>query len=58
MKLVGGRFRTNKRKSFTLRRVKLWNSLPQDVVMATNLDGFKRGLYKFLEEKAIHGYEP
>ena len=38
--------------------VKLWNSLPQDVVTATNLDGFKRGLDKFLEEKAINGYEP
>ena len=36
--------------------VKLWNSLPQDIVMAINLDGFKRELDKFLEEKAINGY--
>ena len=37
MKLVGGRSRTNKRKDvFTQHVVKLWNSLPQDVVMATN----------------------
>ena len=47
-----------KRKdSFTQRIVKLWNSLPQDVVMATHLDGFKRGLDKYLEAKAINGYQ-
>ena len=57
MKLIGGTSRTNKRKDFfTQRRVKLCNSLPQDVVMTTNLDGFKRGWDKFLEEKAIDGY--
>ena len=54
MKLIGGRSRANKRKDFfTQRRVNLWNSLPQDVVMATHLDGFKRGLEEFLEGKAI-----
>ena len=57
MKLIGGTSRTNKRKDyFTQCTVRLWNSLPQDVVMATNLDGSKRGLDKFLVEKAINGY--
>ena len=60
MKLIGGRSRTNIRKDlFTQHIVKLWNSLPQDVGMATHLDGFKRGLDTFLEAaKAIHGSEP
>ena len=45
MKLIGGRSRTNKRKDFFIQHiVKLWNSLPQDVVIATNLDGSKKGV--------------
>ena len=34
------------------------DSLSQDVVMVTNLDGFKSGLDIFLEKRAINGYEP
>ena len=57
---IGGRSRTNKRKYFfTQCIVKLCNSLPQDEVMANNLDSFKRVSDKFLEEeKAIHGFKP
>ena len=57
MKLIGGRFRTDQRKDFfTQHIVKLCYWLPQDLVMAANLGGFKNGLYRFLEEKAIDGY--
>ena len=56
MKLIGGRFRIDKRKNFTQCIVKLWKPLSQDVVMVTDLDGFKRGLDKFMVGKAINGY--
>ena len=59
MKLIAGRSKTGRRTDiFTQHVVKLWNSLLQDVTMAANLDGFKRGLDKFLEAKAFHGYKP
>lgn len=35
-----------------------WNLLPHEAVMATNLDRFKRGLDKLVEEKAIDVYKP
>ena len=54
-----GRMRTDKRKHFfTKRVVSLWNALPQEVVMASGLGAFKRGLDRFLEEKSIAGYKP
>lgn len=36
----------------------LWNSLQKDVVVASGLVAFKRGLDKILEEKSIIGYMP
>ena len=50
------RVRTDKRKCFfTQHVVSLWNSLPRDVMMASGIDVFKRGLDRFLEEKSIAG---
>ena len=59
LQLSVGRVRTDKRKYFfTQPVVILWNSLPQDVVMTSGQDAFKRGLNRFLEEKSITGYRP
>ena len=59
LQLSVGRMRTDKIKDlFTQCVVSLWNSLPQDVVMASGLDAFKRGLDRFLEEKSIASYKP
>ena len=58
-KLSVGRVRTDKRNNFIIQCVvSLWNFLPQDVVMTSGLDAFKRGLDKFLEEKSVAGYKP
>lgn len=37
-------------------KVNLWNSLPHEAWMATNVDGFKRQLEKFAE-MALNGYQ-
>ena len=59
LKLSVGRVKTDKRKYFfTQRVIGVWNSLPQEVVMASGLDAFKRGLDRFLEEESIMGYRP
>ena len=38
----------NRRRFFSVRRVALWNSLPDEVVGQTSLSGFKRVLHDFL----------
>ena len=37
-----------KRRMFAVRSVRMWNALPADVVEASNLDSFKRGVDSFL----------
>lgn len=35
----------------------LWNSLPQDIIMVSSLNVFKKELDKFIEEKTITSYK-
>lgn len=56
MKLHGS-FRTDKMRYFAQRITNLWNLLPQVVVMATNLDGLKRGLDKLMENRSVNGFQ-
>jgi len=58
MKLSDSRFKTNKRKySFTKHIIKLWNSLPQDATEAKNINEFKNGLDKFMEDMCTDIYQ-
>lgn len=36
--------------------VKLWDSLPGDILMASSTEGFRRGLDRFVEERFITGH--
>lgn len=60
MMLNAGRFRDGRGRGrerkyfFTQRTVKSWNSLPEDVALATNLDAFKIRLD--MKHKAIGSY--
>uniref|UniRef100_A0A803JMQ3 Reverse transcriptase domain-containing protein n=1 Tax=Xenopus tropicalis TaxID=8364 RepID=A0A803JMQ3_XENTR len=57
LRLEEGRFHLNIRKGFfTVRAVKLWNSLPKSVVLADTLYSFKKGLDGFLASEGIQGY--
>lgn len=47
MKLVGGRFRTDERKYYcTQTMIKMWNSLPEDIVMTNGINSFKKNIRK------------
>ena len=46
----------HRRGFFTVRAVRLWNSLPEEVVMVSTIKEFKRGLDVFLELNNITGY--
>lgn len=59
LELKGGKFGTDKESMSSDSTVKLWSSPPQDVVMATDLDGFKGQLIEvrgFVEVKPKSGY--
>jgi hypothetical protein len=43
-----------RRNSFTMRAVPLWNSLPQEVVEAPNVDKFKEGIDKLWKTQDVY----
>lgn len=56
-KLLSGVFRTDLKKvAFSQCIMILWNSLPQDMAMASSTEGFERELYNFMELRSISGY--
>ena len=57
LRLEEKRFRLQIRKGFfTVRAVKMWNRLPPEVVLASSLECFKKGLDTFLCVHNINGY--
>ncbi|KAF7238247.1 Nucleosome-remodeling factor subunit BPTF [Varanus komodoensis] len=51
MKLVGGRFRTDKRKYFTQQIAKRWDRLQHKVELATHQNGFQKGEDMFMRKE-------
>lgn len=50
MNLKGGKFKTNRRKYlFPLHVIRLWNSLPQKIIVAKNLARFKKALDIYMD---------
>lgn len=50
---MGGRFKMNKRKYSAQRAIRVWDILPENVMMAIGIDGFQRGLDTFMEDWSI-----
>lgn len=54
LKLIGRRLRRDQMSDwFTWDIISLWNLLLAHMMMATNFDGFKRGLDTFMDEGSI-----
>ncbi len=49
-------YHEGRRGFFTVRVVSLWNSLPCEVVGASSLTAFKKGLDEFLSKNNIQNY--
>lgn len=57
MKRMGCRFRADRRKYFfTQGVIKLWNLLPEEVVISTGTDSVDRVLDRFMEDNSLRGY--
>lgn len=57
VKLKGGKIKTDQRRYIFIQRViRLWNSLPQEVVEAKNIARFKEGLNVGMDIKNIQSY--
>lgn len=59
IKMTGVKFRVEKSRHwyfFTQCIISLWNSLPQDQVVTTTMDVFKRGLYILMEDRSLSSY--
>lgn len=41
---------------FSQQMIKMWSSLPEDIVMATDTESFKRRQDRFMEDTSIRGY--
>ena len=58
LKLAEKRFNFKRSSGFfTVRSTRMWNSLPQSVVLAGSIDSFKKLLDKHLNDCNIQGYK-
>lgn len=55
LKVVGDRYKTSKRKYFSMQHeINLWTSLPQEVV--ESIARSKKGLGKYMDNQSINTY--